>query len=716
MTLKGKGAIKHLLLQGIYDHRVNQGIWLSLATLILLLIFYLIGLAHYAFIPVLAVLPALIGGVDKPSPHFSSRLLGVESLFFCCSILVILSRRLGVPEAVVFFPLIFCFAMFAAYGERSGRVGTGAMVVATLSLSWPEENPFYLFPLLIGVGTLWYGIFSRFWIHWWGHHLLRDTLAKLFIEIGEYYVLKADLLQRKPSRQQLTDVLVQQEKVYGLVSQSKHYFNRYGEKHYNRELKVLERDFLFGVDLMEQLQANQCNIDRIRELLGAVGVAPLYTDFAASLVAALKRKAFAVKTRRWEDMDLDTQIERLQETILGHKEERPALVHFLTGQFTKIGSLLATQQPAFKRSLGVPARLPGFAKAIRPHLNFRSSVFRYSLRLSVTVTCGIILANSLALEKYYWMILAILFVMQSGYLMTKTLITQRVLGTIGGVLFGLMLISLPLSDWSLLTLAVLLGVFSFSMVFIHKVWSIFGVTALVVVAFQLVFAEGQDIVFVRLIDTLLGCGLAFVSNLLLWPQWHGGGVKRLLRETLETQEDILTMCVRSLSDRTIGYEQLTRRRLKLFTAQNNLLASYQQMLREPQHTRQYVESLDRVLIHFVAASSHINSLLSLSRNVPPMKRELTDQLERMITALFDRCDKESGGEADGVEVEEGMEVVHESFARMREEDNRSVQYGVAHLLDLIFERLSAIFDILDFCDSQVSNNHFHVDEDPEYGT
>jgi uncharacterized membrane protein YccC len=235
------------------------------------------------------------------------------------------------------------------------------------------------------------------------------------------------------------------------------------------------------------------------------------------------------------------------------------------------------------------------------------------------------------------------------------------------------------------------------MIFHHKLWSILGVTALVVMGFQVVFGQGQEIVFTRIIDTLLGCGLAFISNLLLWPQWHGGGMRRLLKETLQAQEDILILCVRALSDSNIRSEQLTRRRLKLFTAQNNLLASYQQMLREPQHTHQYVDSLDQVLGHFVAASSHINALLSLGRDAPPVSRDFSTHLERVIVALFNRCDEEQRIEA--IDMQKELEVVYRVFEQMKEDGGQSPHHALMHVSKCIYERLNTIFDILDFCKS-----------------
>lgn len=673
--------------------------WLTLASGILLLAFTLTGYLHLAIYSILAVFSSLIAGVDQPGPRSRVRLLCIILLFCVTSWLVLWTRQLGYPLVFVLFPLIFVFAMFAVRGSWSGRMGTGAMVVAALSLCWPEHRPFWMFPLLIGGGTLWYGVSANLWMLWWGHRGLRDSLGQLFIEIADYYMLKSQFFQKEPDKKQFGQLYVRQEKVYVQINACKDYLNLYGEQSYNSELKSLEKDFLFAVDVMELLQANQHRIVEIREFIQGNELETPYSDLVVAVATVLKRKSYAVRTRRRPDMNIESRFDAFERAIeTANTVDNILLAHSLTRQLVLLRNLLGTQEPAFERGLAVPDAPPSLLAAIKPHLNFRSPVLRYALRLSVTVSFGVLVAGWLHLEKSYWVLLAILFVMQSGYILTRTLITQRVLGTLLGAIAGLGIVSLYLTDWQLLGVMAALGLFTFSMLFQHKTLAVSGVTALVVLAYQLIFGSGQEMVFTRAIDTLLGCSLAFVSNLLLWPQWSGGGIKRLLKETLHAQEDILTLCVRSLSDPNIRFEQLSRRRLKLYTAQNNLLASYQQMLREPHHTQLYVDSLERVVGHFVATSAHINGLLPMSRVNVPMTSDLTKHLERLLIAMFSRCDENEPEERLGnIILDDELTCIYHELEEMKASEAEAAHYAIVHLLELIFERLNDIFDILDFC-------------------
>ncbi|RUM45596.1 MAG: hypothetical protein DSY80_03135 [Desulfocapsa sp.] len=267
IRMKKQFSIKRIFLRGIYDPRINQGMWLSLATGSLCLLFYLFEQEETVLFSVLAIFPSLIANIDKPGPRFSLRLFKVIALFFAVSCLVLFTGHLGILSAGIFFSLIFCLAMFAVYGHEAGRVGTASMFVAALSLSWPDTKPPLIFPLLLCFGALWYGIWARIWMFWWGHKALRDILARLFAAIGDYYTLKTSLLLGHKDKEKLAAVYKQQETVYGLMNQSKDYLNRYAEARYDPELKKLKQNFLFAVDVMELLQANQYKLEEVRKFI-----------------------------------------------------------------------------------------------------------------------------------------------------------------------------------------------------------------------------------------------------------------------------------------------------------------------------------------------------------------------------------------------------------------------------------------------------------------
>jgi len=72
-----------------------------------------------------------------------------------------------------------------------------------------------------------------------------------------------------------------------------------------------------------------------------------------------------------------------------------------------------------------------------------------------------------------------------------------------------------------------------------------------------------------------------------------------------------------------------------------------------------------------------------------------------VPAMFNHCQEEAAGK--GTEMDEnGLKAIHSIFKQLRAKGSTSVHYGIAHLFELIFERLNSIFEILEFCSSESS--------------
>src|SRR5690606_36677000 len=69
-------------------------------------------------------------------------------------------------------------------------------------------------------------------------------------------------------------------------------------------------------------------------------------------------------------------------------------------------------------------------ESIKEKLDFKSSIFRHSLGLTITIIAGYALGEILLLQKEYWILMTIIVIMRPGYGLTKQRSKDRVLGTI----------------------------------------------------------------------------------------------------------------------------------------------------------------------------------------------------------------------------------------------------------------------------------------------
>jgi uncharacterized membrane protein YccC len=66
------------------------------------------------------------------------------------------------------------------------------------------------------------------------------------------------------------------------------------------------------------------------------------------------------------------------------------------------------------------------------NLSFSSTVFRHSLRLTITILIGFIIGKALPFQNAYWIVLTIVVIMRQGYGLTKQRTFHRIFGTILG--------------------------------------------------------------------------------------------------------------------------------------------------------------------------------------------------------------------------------------------------------------------------------------------
>lgn len=185
-------------------------------------------------------------------------------------------------------------------------------------------------------------------------------------------------------------------------------------------------------------------------------------------------------------------------------------------------------------------RLP-FWPALRAYLSLKSVALRNAARLGITLAAGSSLGMLFHLPKPYWVLLTIMLVIQNGYNATRVRIQHRALGTFVGLIVaaGLLQLNLPLN----VTLSCMLVITIAAYLVLRKNYglAVIGFTITAVYTLQLLQLNGLHFLVPRLIDTVLGCILAFASTIWLWPQWQSGLLRKNAHQALEAYQDELRL-------------------------------------------------------------------------------------------------------------------------------------------------------------------------------
>ncbi len=204
--------------------------------------------------------------------------------------------------------------------------------------------------------------------------------------------------------------------------------------------------------------------------------------------------------------------------------------------------MLRTQRPLYARDLMADKqrRLP-LLPALKNYMSLKSPALRNAGRISVMMSIASLMGSALHLPKPYWILMTVLFVTQNGYGATRVRILHRSVGTlVGPVIAG---VTLHLHIPESITLAVMLVLTLASYLIIRKNygWATVGFTVTAVYTIQLLTLNGEQFIVPRLIDTLIGCLIAFGGMVWLWPQWQSGLLRKNAHDALEADQEAIRL-------------------------------------------------------------------------------------------------------------------------------------------------------------------------------
>ena len=222
-----------------------------------------------------------------------------------------------------------------------------------------------------------------------------------------------------------------------------------------------------------------------------------------------------------------------------------------------------------------PTPVP-LADTLRAALQPGSLDLHHALRMACTVTVTAVIAQALSLQRVHWALVTVVLILQPhpGSSFRKGL--QRVVGTVvGGAAAALLahLVHGPL--WTALLLFPLSVL---AVAFKPVSYALFAAFVTPVFVLMAESAAGDwHLVSARIIDTLLGGGLALAGAALLWPSWEHQRFGPIVATLLERHRDYLREVMRPAA--TDASVLVARRQVGL--ANNNAEAALQRLLDEP---------------------------------------------------------------------------------------------------------------------------------------
>ncbi|MDT0685774.1 FUSC family protein [Autumnicola psychrophila] len=566
----------------------------------------------------------LLSSPSDVAGSFKHKVIGVS----CAAILAGLSSVISGYAQVSLYLIIpvlgmlmFAISYLAVFGFRASLItfsGLLAVVISFANLS--KDLEIWQRGILIILGGFWYLSLSLLWDFLnprkQTEHLLAGTMeltakylrirAKLYTEfeqrdqlLKKLFLLQTELNEKHES---LREVLISSRKTSG-------------NSNYARKRLLI---FIELVDMLELAMANPVDYSKMDELLGQEQQQfENIQDLLNAMAEHLEQIASALKyNNKLPPNNLKNALDKLQSGLLAFREKINInesretmlllrnLIDYQEQQVQRMNSIfrilnnLESEKNLFIKSKEVSRFITPQdydPKILVENFNFNSIIFRHSIRLAVVVIIGFSIGIFFSIQNAYWIILTIAVIMRPNYGLTKDRSKQRIIGTLIGGAIAVGIVYITQNEIVYMVLGIGSLTLAFSLLQRNYRTAAIFITLSIIFIYALLQPNVLNVIQYRIVDTLIGAGLAALGNHFLWPSWEVHGIKSYIQESIAANRNYLEEVDNFYHNKgklPISYK-LARK--KSFLEMGNLSAAFQRMTQEPKSKQKDISRIYEIV-------------------------------------------------------------------------------------------------------------------------
>jgi len=522
------------------------------------------------------------------------------------------------------------FILLGGLGQRYATIAFGALLIAIYTmLGVSLYDQWYQQPVLLLLGAVWYNLLTLF-----GHLIfpirpLQDNLARSYEQLAHYLELKSRLFDpdiEGDGQGPLYDVALANGQLVTTLNQTKaSLLTRLRGDRGQRGTRRTLHYYFVAQDIHERASSSHIQYADLREKFRYSDVMFRFQRLLSMQSQACQQLSRSILLRTPYQHDphferafthLDAALDRVQAS--GTSAEQMKALGFLLNNLRAIDAQLATIES--EQALAMPRNdvenqladdsLHGFSDMwLRLSRNFspESALFRHAVRMSVVLCIGYAFIQVTGLNHGYWILLTSLFVCQPNYNATRHRLALRIIGTLVGVAIGLPILYFVPSLEGQLILIVITGVLFFAFRNVQYAHATMFITLLVLLCFNLL-GEGFEVALPRIVDTLIGCAIAWAAVSFIWPDWRFRNLPRVLDQAMNANCRYLDAILEQYHqgrDNRLTY-RIARR--DAYNRDAELASVVSNMSREPRATAETREVAFRLLCLNHTFTSYISAL------------------------------------------------------------------------------------------------------------
>ena len=590
------------------------------------------------------IVPVTLGAIATALTDFDDRLsIRLRNLGYVCVLFFCVSSILDFLHPYKLLFLLYlslssaAFILMGALGQRYATISFGTVLLSIYTMFGLDEYAtWYLQPSYFVCGALWYGLSSIIFYLLKPTQAVQDNLALCFQEIANVLLAKAKLFDpdnKANVESLLYDLSLQNSQLVQALNRSKaSLITRLKASRANKTTIYWLNLYFLAQDIHEQATSNYLHYENIQQNFSRTDLIYRFQknirlqalncqDLAQSIINA---QAFQISQNDLAPLNhLDLS---LQEWIVENPEnlEVKNLVLVLNNLHNVHQSFLklSLEQQQFHHAdinANTEAQdnvdlldddLHGIEDAwfkLKQHLSPKSALFRHAVRIGFVFAVGYGISLLPFAKNGYWILLTSLFVCQISYFATKSRLKMRTLGTVLGVLLGIPLLYFVPSIEGQLVLTIIAGVYFFYLRAKKYAIATLMATLMVLLIFNLKGA-GYAIILPRIIDTIIGCGLAWFAVSFIWPDWNFRNISNTIKKSTQATLNYFDAVIEQYQNGRNNSTAYRAARRNAHNAQIELSSMISSLSTEPNPNQALIHNAFRYLVYSHSQLSYVSAL------------------------------------------------------------------------------------------------------------
>lgn len=698
-----------LLQRFFYSHYffggLRQAVGVLLPALLLIGVFQLYSVGMIAAIGAACV--AIIDQPGGPRRYGTNGMLGAILLGSITAAITGLASSHSVLIWVVVPALCFVFSMFTVFGKQGGLLGFACLLIMTLTMRTPlDPHEVLMHTLYSFLGGVFYFTYSSIVHRLLWHREEQQVLSVALFATADYIA----------ARSQFYDVETDLETSYRKLIHAQSAMTDAHQAARDTVLRELPRGhrrsdklraaalnvFIDMVALLDSLLATHTDYATLRRSVPDSDVLIFARDALYKLAANVSHIALNIaRNRRAKERNsvkaelraIEYELEKYRQA--GLVESEPEVYALLIQVLRRIRNAthlvdrMATHTRNAENAPLVDMRLDKALDRflsrqtwrigmLTSNLRLDSSHFRYATRVAIAALLAMTITTAIAHTNLndilpgasmhgYWIVLTILVIMKPGFALTRQRNGWRLAGTLIGCGLALVLFNVTHSPNVYLAVLVVACVLGYSLIQLNYMVAAVFNTVFVLLAFHFLSPNSSVVISERLIDTVIGCGIALLCSYIL-PWWErnfmgslANAVKKANKELLKTGLHYAALTRAQTAARAASSSDTTALDAEqheaemhwrvasknVYIAFSNFASAFYRMMDEPIKRQNNVPELNNLMIQYHVLASQISAAIPILASLPAVP----EGIQKSLDAIGEYLDGNDANPPASIETE-----------------------------------------------------------------